>query len=114
MLSAFAEVVRGCVRSVDVLVRRGGEEFVLLLPATGFRAARAVAERIRQWLAAHTMQPRAGVQLTQTVSIGVASWDREETAEALEERADRAMYEAKRRGRNRVVLSAPVVRRHAG
>ena len=114
VLSAFAEVVRSCVRSVDVLVRRGGEEFVLLLPATGFRAARTVAERIRRRLADHTMQPRAGVQLTQTVSIGVASWDREESAEALEERADRAMYEAKRRGRNRVVLSAPVVRQHAG
>jgi diguanylate cyclase (GGDEF)-like protein len=88
------------------------------LPATGFRSARGVAERIRRQLAGHAMAPREGVQLTQTVSIGVASWDREESAEALEERADLAMYEAKRRGRNRVVLSAPspssVVRRHAG
>ena len=114
VLSAFAEVVRSCVRSVDVLVRRGGEEFVLVLPATGLRAARAVAERIRGKLADHAMEPRPGVMLTQTVSIGVAGWDRSEEAEVLEERADRAMYEAKRRGRNRVVLSAPVVSRRAG
>jgi two-component system, cell cycle response regulator len=114
VLSAFADLVRSCVRSVDVLVRRGGEEFVLLLPATGLVAARAVAERIRQCLAGRTLEPRSGVRLTQTVSIGVAGWDREEDADALEERADRAMYDAKRRGRNRVALSAPVVRRRAG
>jgi diguanylate cyclase (GGDEF)-like protein len=114
VLSAFAEIVRGCVRSVDVLVRRGGEEFVLLMPATGLGAARAVAERIRRKLAHQPLRPRTGVALSQTVSIGVAKWDREESADALEERADRAMYEAKRRGRNRVVLSAPVVSRRAG
>jgi diguanylate cyclase (GGDEF)-like protein len=114
VLSAFADLVRGCVRSVDVLVRRGGEEFVLILPRTGVSAARAVAERIRRKLGAEPLQPRAGVLLTQTVSIGVASWDREEDAEALEERADRAMYEAKSRGRDRVAISAPVVTRRAG
>jgi diguanylate cyclase (GGDEF)-like protein len=114
VLSAFAEIVRGCVRSVDVLVRRGGEEFVLLMPATGLDPARAVAERIRRKLAHQPLRPRASIAIAQTVSIGVAAWDREESPEALEERADRAMYEAKRHGRNRVTLAAPVVNRRAG
>lgn len=114
VLTAFVQLVRSCVRSVDVLVRRGGEEFVLLLPATGLVAARAVAERIRKRLAAGPLEPRPGLLLAQTVSIGVAAWDREESAEELEERADRAMYEAKRRGRNCVALSAPVANRRAG
>ena len=50
-----------------------------------------------------------GVRILQTVSIGVATWDHRETPEQLERRADEAMYEAKRLGRNRVVVATPTV-----
>jgi two-component system cell cycle response regulator len=105
VLCAFADAVRDSVRAVDVMVRRGGEEFVLIMPATDEHQARAVAERIRVRLAGEPLPAGRGLSLLQTVSIGVAMWDGSESAETLEERADLAMYEAKRRGRNRVVVA---------
>jgi diguanylate cyclase (GGDEF)-like protein len=105
VLSAFADRVRGCVRGADVLFRRGGEEFVLLMPATAEHDALVVAERARARIADEPLEARDGVVLLQTVSVGIATWDGRESAEALEERADLAMYEAKRRGRNRVVIA---------
>lgn len=105
VLRAFADAVRECVRAVDVLVRRGGEEFVLIMPTTDEYQACAVAERVRLRLAQEPLPVRPGLALWQTVSIGVAMWDSHESPESLEERADLAMYEAKRIGRNRVVVS---------
>jgi two-component system cell cycle response regulator len=105
VLAAFADTVRRCVRAVDVLVRRGGEEFVLIMPSTDTEAALRVAERIRERVGSAPLAVRDGVCLPQTVSIGLAMWNGHESADALEERADLAMYEAKRRGRNRVVTA---------
>jgi diguanylate cyclase (GGDEF)-like protein len=104
ILRVFADRVRGTTRGSDLLVRRGGEEFVLLLPATRAPQAFALAERIR----ASVEEPIAiatGAPLAQTVSIGVASWDGGESADELVHRADVAMYQAKREGRNRVVAA---------
>ena len=103
VLRAFADLVRACVRAVDVVVRRGGEEFVLIMPATDEIQARLVAERVRKRVGGQPMYAGKGSSIDQTVSIGVASWNGRETPESLEERADLAMYEAKRRGRDRVV-----------
>jgi len=108
VLRAVADCVREQVRAMDVLVRRGGEEFVLLLPRTDIAEARDVAERVRSYLARDPLAVRTGVTVRQTISMGVATWDGTETAEALEERADLAMYEAKRMGRNRVVCAQPM------
>ena len=105
VLRAFADAVRGCVRTRDVLVRRGGEEFVLIMPATDEAQAFTVAERLRKRLASAPLYVRGSTVVHQTASIGVARWDCCEGPEMLEERADAAMYEAKRRGRNRVVLA---------
>jgi len=106
VLRAFADAVRACVRSIDVLVRRGGEEFVLILPGTAAAEALGVAERLREQLEREPLHVRHGLAIPQTVSIGVATWDGAQSAESLEERADRAMYEAKQRGRNRVVAAS--------
>jgi diguanylate cyclase (GGDEF)-like protein len=108
VLRAVADCVREQVRAMDVLVRRGGEEFVLLLPRTNGGEASDVAERVRAQLACAPLAARPGVNVRQTISMGVATWDGTESAEALEERADLAMYEAKRMGRNRVVCAQPV------
>ena len=110
VLRAFADRVRESVRSVDVLVRRGGEEFVLVLPGTALRRARGVAERVRRGLAERPLLVFEDLTVRQSVSIGVACWDREESPQALDERADHAMYEAKEGGRDRVVCSSPTRR----
>jgi len=111
VLRAFADTVRECVRVLDVLVRRGGEEFVLIMPATDEAQAMRVAGRLRRRLHAESLRARDGLEITQTASIGVAQWDGQEGPQRLEERADLAMYEAKRRGRNRVMLASVFERR---
>lgn len=111
VLREFADRVRKAVRRVDVLIRRGGEEFVLVMPATSATQALATGQRIQQTLAAEELDLPAtggvphGPRIRQTVSVGVATWDGRESPEHLERRADAAMYEAKRLGRNRVIVS---------
>lgn len=107
VLRMFADRVRKAVRRIDVLVRRGGEEFVLIMPATSATQAHATGQRIQQNLDGEEFDIDGGPRVRQTVSIGVATWDKRETPEKLEKRADEAMYEAKRHGRNRVVVNAP-------
>jgi diguanylate cyclase (GGDEF)-like protein len=105
VLRAFADKTRELVRSADVLVRRGGEEFVLIMPGAFEIDAFSVGERIREALDSAPLRLRDGVNIRQTVSVGVATWDGVESPELLDERADLAMYEAKREGRNRVVAA---------
>lgn len=104
-LRLFADLVRANVRRDDVLVRRGGEEFVLVMPYAAQQQALRTAERIRRTLEDATLVVDVGTAIHQTVSVGVATWNGEESAQALEERADQAMYAAKRAGRNRVMVS---------
>ncbi len=106
ILRLFADRVRAKVRKPDVLVRRGGEEFVLIMPAVSDEhQGLATAARIKESLESEPFEVAPGQKLTQTASIGVANWDGKESAEALELRADLAMYEAKRQGRNRICVA---------
>jgi two-component system cell cycle response regulator len=103
VLRTFVDRVRAEVRRHDVVVRRGGEEFVLLMPETASSEGYLVAERVRARVSGEPIVVRDGVETKITVSIGVATW-RGEASDALEQRADAAMYRAKRQGRDRVVL----------
>lgn len=102
VLRAFCDRVRDKTRRSDLLVRRGGEEFVLVLPSTDHARALALAERIRRSVGEHPFDDDAGPPIRQTVSIGVATWDDRESAEDLLHRADMALYSAKSAGRDRV------------
>jgi diguanylate cyclase (GGDEF)-like protein len=104
-LQAVAELLRVTVRATDVAARLGGEEFGVLLPETASEAALRLAERIRQGVSALRV-PHLSQEITLTCSIGVA--EREagvESLDALMGGADQALYQAKREGRDRVVLS---------
>lgn len=96
-LVGLAGVLEANLRATDLAARFGGDEFVILMPLTGPEAGRAVAERIRH--AVHNDATLTGL----TVSIGVAALQGEKAAlEELMARADQALYEAKRRGRDRI------------
>jgi diguanylate cyclase (GGDEF)-like protein len=98
-------LLKESIRSCDYAARYGGEEFILILPETGAEDGVETAERIRNQLAEKEMGSD-GNSSRVTVSVGVASFPRDgEDAHSLMKRADAALYEAKRRGRNRVVLS---------
>ena len=91
-------------RDADVLVRYGGEELVLFMPGTALEGAEASAERLRQAIRQHPWGETVD-DLTVTASFGVAQRCAGESLEALLERADKAMYQAKAAGRDRVVVA---------
>ena len=108
-LRAIANVLRSCTRVFDSLARYGGEEFVVVMPGTGIDDAALAAERLRAAVESAEFAWEPGGHCHLTVSIGVAgSGRRSDTPEALLHAADLALYEAKRAGRNRVEVAAPV------
>ncbi len=106
VLCRFAEIAREELRTTDVLSRWGGEEFMLLLPATGLPAALVCIERVRIRLAATRFDDIAA-GLTATFSAGFAQCLGEADLEHAIERADQAMYRAKAEGRNRTLCLNP-------
>jgi diguanylate cyclase (GGDEF)-like protein len=108
VLAMFADRVRALARRYDAFVRWGEDEFVLVLPATSPTQAMATAERVRATMADEPMEPRAGGLLTQTVSVGVATWDGFETVDELLQRAAAGVSVAKQRGGNGVARALVV------
>lgn len=108
VLQEFAKRVQKSIRNIDFASRYGGEEFVIVMPETDMSLARVAAERIRNEVAAHPFIVRDGAgQLNITVSVGVASMEAPgDSPKKLLKRADVALYNAKRAGRNQVVIEA--------
>lgn len=110
VLREVAALIRAQLRGSDVLSRYGGEEFSALLLRTGIHEAAEVAERVRQNVAAHHFADPAGQTFQVTISIGFATFHPEKAdgmiklqGDVLVGHADRALYEAKSAGRNRVI-----------
>jgi len=103
VLREFVRVTQMQLRRGDVLGRMGGEEFAVLLPATEVSDARRLAERLRNAVIAQPVTTAAGL-CTYSISGGLAGWRLGDTLDHLSARADTALYEAKRSGRNRVCI----------
>jgi len=102
VLRHIARQMGATFRQIDVVARIGGEEFAVLLPSADLANAQRVAERLRAALEAQPAPTNAG-PVRCTVSIGIATMDEAtDSVDALLERADKALYVAKRSGRNRV------------
>jgi diguanylate cyclase (GGDEF)-like protein len=93
------------LRPHDLLVRYGGEEFVMLLPDTDTEEARQIAERLRIDIEGSEIE-RKGIRFRVTISIGIAPARKDLSLETLIEEADCALYRAKELGRNRVEIFA--------
>jgi two-component system cell cycle response regulator len=105
VLREFAVRLASNVRPSDFACRMGGEEFVVIMPRTSGDIACLAAERLRRQVCASPFNaPGLAHPLDVTISIGVAcSEGPDDSAQTLMKRADEALYEAKRAGRNRVV-----------
>jgi diguanylate cyclase len=100
----FARVIEGSVRESDTVIRYGGEEFAVILPMAEVEAARVIAERIRRQFEGKRLTIRETNQKIGqlTASFGVAEYRPGDDLDALVQRADSKLYEAKSSGRNRV------------
>lgn len=107
VLQEIAGRIRANIRNIDLACRTGGEEFVIVLPGTDIQTAERVGERIRRSVATRAFNANADCHLTVTASVGIAALNGfDDKVDDLLKRADQALYQAKREGRNRVILSA--------
>lgn len=113
VLRHVARAIISVLRQCDIAARIGGDEFVALLPATTLEGGRQVAMRLLKSLREDSPRFR-GIPLGIRASIGVVEWQPEWTPQAFIEAADRALYEAKDRGRDRIVARVESSPRPAG
>lgn len=105
VLRDIAEIVKGCIRDVDMVARHGGEEFAVVLPDTCVDDAKDIADRIRAKV--HEFTPDYLPDSRKlSVSVGVTTVTRTDTFESILQRADFAMYTAKENGRNSVFVNS--------
>ncbi len=107
VLQELALRIRDNVRNIDMACRVGGEEFIIILPGTDVDVAQKIAERIRRSISARPFTGGASGNLNITVSVGISTlMGIDDKLEEFLKRADQALYQAKRDGRNRVMLAA--------
>ncbi|HDM69962.1 MAG TPA: GGDEF domain-containing protein, partial [Thermotogales bacterium] len=104
VLKAIAKVCRSSVRNDDKVIRYGGEEFLIIIPTSDDTLAFKIAERIRRNVEMREIKIPNGEIIRKTVSIGGTIMRSNEELEDAIKRADKALYDAKRMGRNIVVF----------
>ena len=102
VLRELSDVMRQTLRETDVIARVGGDEFVLLLPDTGWQGAITLAERLRRHVDEETFAGEQEIPLTVSIGIALARGTDDVKASDLLEEADRSLYRAKTGGRNRI------------
>lgn len=100
LLKAFSSLLLSSIRKSDIVGRWGGEEFLIICPDTDLRGCEKLAEQLRKQVAGHEFPENKVV----SASLGVAVHQQDEKADSLIGRVDKALYRAKKQGRNRVEI----------
>jgi len=109
VLREVAQRMRASLRSYDAIGRYGGEEFLIVLPGCDVSQAMEVAERVRASLSGHAVDiPQGGISVTSSLGVATSGDAVEVDMDSLIQAADKALYRAKHRGRNRVELAPDV------
>ena len=103
LLRAVAARAKGLMRGEDVIIRRGGAGFLVVMPSTALEEAKTAAERIQDGL--RRPVDVSGTTLVQTLSVGVATWNGHEGVADLERRVEEAMFAARAKGGDSIVAS---------
>jgi diguanylate cyclase (GGDEF)-like protein len=105
VLQSLADICRQSVRETDLLARFGGEEFVIILPNTGYSQAMEIAERLRKRVETMTCDDGKGEMFNITISIGInCESPHDLSLDVALQNADKALFEAKHKGRNQIVV----------
>jgi len=104
LLRSLAQVILDTVRKADEAFRYGGDEFVLILPSTGLKGAERVTQRLQRTMGTSGILSELP-PVQSSISCGVAAYEAGETAHAFLDRADAALYRAKRAGKDRICLN---------
>ena len=102
VLVRISQMIKSCLRKLDTAYRYGGEEFTVILPETGCEEAVLVAERIRNVVQEEVFRPEKDKEISITISVGATQYAENEELSTFIQRADKAMYLSKQKGRNRV------------
>ena len=102
VLVKLGQIITSCLRTMDFAYRYGGEEFTIILPETTGEEAKNVAHRIKTSVEIENFLPESGDVVNITISIGVTEYFKKEPLATVIQRADRAMYKSKAKGRNTI------------
>ncbi len=102
VLAKIGQIIRSCLRRMDTACRYGGEEFTVILPEINSEEAIHVAKRIREAVENEIFLPEPEAKVTVTVSIGVTEYHPDEKISTFVQKADKAMYASKEKGRNTI------------
>lgn len=108
-LKKLAELLVERLRKNDIITRYGGEEFAVILPHTDLAGAVIAGEGLRSYIAKAVFSYK-GRTIPLTISVGISAFNRDDTPEAVFERADHALYLAKKSGRNRVMSETDLIK----
>jgi two-component system cell cycle response regulator len=104
VIKDFAKIIKDTLRVTDLVARYGGEEFAAILYDIDLKSAVEVSERLRDSVERHDFKISEEKSIKKTVSIGICMYENGMTTDQLVERADKALYEAKETGRNKVCV----------
>jgi len=104
VLKAVSEIIKICTRSVDCCARYGGDEFVIILPEANLEYASLVCQWLQKEVADLQLRTKSGAVVPVSISIGIAIWKPDLTSEQILIRADKALYQSKRTGKNRTIV----------
>ncbi len=102
VIQKLSSIMQESQRKSDVIARYGGEEFLILLPDTPYESAKEVAQKLRKKVEESFVETHNDEKIRFSVSIGVATINKEDSCQKLMHNADKALYQAKESGRNRV------------
>lgn len=105
LIKAYGRVIQECTRGSDLHGRLGGDEFGVFLVNTELKNAQEIAERIRNCIIDEVKKVFPQLEWEQTVSIGIASANANDNVATLREKADQALYQAKKTGKNKAVIA---------
>lgn len=104
VMKNVAEIIKNCSRSIDCSARYGGDEFVIILPEASLEYTSLIGQWLMKEVTGLNLKTKNGTAVPVSISVGIAEWEKNMTAEQIMIQADKALYHSKRSGKNQLVV----------